>query len=105
MVANMMLSALLVLVFQEGIDGPRDRLMECLDRAEASAKSSGMTAGSFPNFIAKQCETPAANLRKGLIAFDTKYGTPKKQAEEDADAYVEDFMTKAARNYSEQFGG
>lgn len=93
MVSAFLLAALLV---QGETAAPRKEFVACLHSAVAKAQDSKMKPASFEPLARSMCAAQISAFRLALIAYDRKSGSPRGQAEADADAQIGDYVTSSS---------
>ena len=99
MIALVGASALLLALLQAGVTAPRNAFNDCLTQTAAKATSEKVAADAYEAYLQSACAAQIGAFKSASIAFDVKNKIGRKQAAEDADAVVADFVDGAVRNY------
>lgn len=77
-------------------DAPRKAFVECLKQSVEKARGDKVGASAFAVVARQSCAGQLGTFRSGLVSWDVKAGTSRKQAEADADAQIDDYLAGAA---------
>ena len=92
-------SAVSMLALQASVNGPRDALATCIKEANIKAKSENVKPDAFGDYLRTACAPASGKLKAALVAFDTKNGIGRTQANADAQMVLDDTLDAAARTY------
>jgi hypothetical protein len=92
-------SAVSLLVLQASVNGPRSQLATCIKEASTKAKSENVKPDAFGDYLRSACGPAGSKLKTALVAFDTKNGIGRAQANTDAQMVVDDTLEAAGRTY------
>ena len=92
-------SAVSMLALQASVNGPRSEVAACIKEADAKAKSEKVKPDAFGEYLKTACAPATGKLKAALVAFDTKNGIGRTQANADAQMVVDDTFDGAVRTY------
>lgn len=78
---------------------PRKAYSACLSQAVASAKTAKVPAAGFKAYAIQTCAAVEDSFRKALAAFNIKNGMGRKNATEDAQVQIDDYVYTADERY------
>jgi hypothetical protein len=74
----------------------RQQFVACLREAVAKANGDKMKPEAFGPFARQSCAVQIGTFKQGLVSFDVKAGSPRKRAESDADAQIDDYLVESS---------
>ena len=92
-------SAVSLLASQAAVAAPTIAYKDCLKQASVKAKSEKVGADAYEAYVRNACSGQITALRDALIAFEVKNGTKRKDAADDADMTVDDYLASSVDNY------
>lgn len=98
------LAAMLMVMFQPGINEPRKAFVECLRQASDKAQGASVATGEYSKFAATTCTAQADAFRAGMVNFDVKNGIKRGQATTDAQAQIDDYISMSLEKYEAKVG-
>ncbi|HVL79883.1 MAG TPA: hypothetical protein VM346_11445 [Sphingomicrobium sp.] len=81
------------------VNASRDAFSKCLRDAAQQAKTSSIKADAFPEFALQQCAAAGSRFKSALVTLDVANKVPRKQAEEDAQVQIDDYVAGSAESY------
>lgn len=99
MIVLTLASAVSLLALQASVDGPRSALAACIKETATKAKSESVKPDAFGEYLRTACSPAGAKLKTAMVAFDTKNGIGRVQANADAEMILDDLYDGAARTY------
>lgn len=81
-----------MMMVQAGSGDARAAYRSCLNDAVVSAKSANISADGFKDYAQKTCAAMEQAFKAKLVSFNVKNGMSKKEAAEDAQIQLEDYM-------------
>ncbi|HVM38937.1 MAG TPA: hypothetical protein VM265_11200 [Sphingomicrobium sp.] len=100
-----MITAVIVaaLLQSAAINAKRDAFLSCLDQQVAAAvKGQSIAAETFEAQARESCAASADAMKAELVAFDVKNKVPRKQAAEDAQLQIDDFLSTSVSQYKKK---
>jgi hypothetical protein len=92
-------SAVSMLASQAAVAAPTIAYKDCLKQTSAQAKKEKVGGDAYEAYVRNACSAQIAALRDALIAFEVKNGTKRKDAAQDADMTVDDYLASSVDNY------
>lgn len=92
-------SAVSMLVAQGAMIAPTNAYKDCLKQASAQAKKEKVAGEAYEAYARNACGAQITALRSALIAFTVKNGMARKEAAQDADLTVDDYLLSSVDNY------
>ena len=92
-------SAVSMLVSQAATVAPTNAYKDCLKQASTQAKKEKVAGDVYEAYARNACGAQITALRSALIAFTVKNGIARKEAAQDADMTVDDYLLSAVDNY------
>jgi hypothetical protein len=99
MIALIVASAVNLTALQASISAPTAAFRGCLREAVSKAKSEKVAADGIEDYLRNACTGQLGSLKQALIAFRIKNGMSRKDASNDANMTVEDYVATPADNY------
>jgi hypothetical protein len=99
MIALIGASAMFLAAAQAGISGPTDAFRSCLKQSSAKASSEKVAGPAIEAYLRNACGAQLGTLKSTVVAFRMKNGMSKKEAAEDADMSINDYLGTAVENY------
>jgi hypothetical protein len=99
MIALVGASALVVAALQASIAGPTSTFRGCLHDAADKATTQKVSADTIESYLRSACTVQMGALKEAIIAFRMKNGMSRKEAIDDADMTVDDYVSTPADNY------
>jgi len=99
MIALIAASAVSMLMSQAAIAAPTIAYKDCLKQTSSQAKKEKVAADAYEAYVRNACSGQITALRDALIAFEVKNGTKRKDAAQDADMTVDDYLASSVDNY------
>ncbi len=99
MIGIIAVPAIALSFFQASIAAPTELFRGCLREAATKASDEKVTGDNIEAYLKNACTAQSAALREALIAFRLKNGMTHKNAAEDADMTVDDYLSTPADNY------
>jgi hypothetical protein len=99
MIALLGASALALAALQASIATPTTAFRGCLHDATAKATSEKVSAETIETYLRGACTVQMGSLKDALVAFRLKNGMSKKEAAEDAQMTIDDYVMTPADNY------
>ena len=103
MIGLMIGSAAYLLAMQASVNGPRAAFDQCLQQADAKAKSEKVEPTAYSAYLRGLCTSQAAAFKDALVSFDVKNGVKRAQASSDADLQIDDYIAGSLDNYQARF--
>jgi hypothetical protein len=99
-----MMTAVIVaaLVQSASINAKRDAFISCLEQQVAAAKAQNVAGEMFETQARASCASSADAMKAELLAFDVKNKVPRKQAAEDAQLQIDDFLSTSVSQYKKK---
>lgn len=96
-----MMTAVIVagLLQSAAINNKRDAFISCLEEQVSAAKAQNVAGEMFETHARQSCGSRADAMKAELIAFDVKNKVPRKQALEDAQVQIDDFLSTSVSRY------
>lgn len=92
-------SAVSMLASQATVAAPTIAYKDCLKQTSAQAKKEKVGGDAYEAYVRNACSAQITALRDALIAFEVKNGTKRKDAAQDADMTVDDYLASSVDNY------
>ena len=105
MIAIIVGSAVYLTAMQASVNGPRAAFSDCLKQAGSQAASQKVAADAYSGFIRGQCAEQATAFKNALVSFDVKNGIARKQASDDADLQIDDYILGSTESYQARLPG
>ena len=99
MISVMVASAVYLVALQASVNAPRNAFADCLKQATQKAQSEKVAADAFEAYAKGQCAGQVESFKKAVVSFDVKNGISRKEAAENADLQVEDYMIGSVDSY------
>ena len=99
MIALLGASALTLAALQASIEAPTTAFRGCLHDAAAKATSEKVSTDTIEAYLRNACTVQMGGLKDALVAFRLKNGMTKKQAADDAEMTIDDYVSTPADNY------
>ena len=99
MIALIMASAINLAAAQAAIAVPTDAFRGCLREASAKAETEKVAGDAVEDYLRNACTVQMGSLKDALVAFRLKNGMSKKEAAEDAQMTIDDYVMTPADNY------
>ena len=92
-------SAVSMLASQAAVAAPTIAYKDCLKQTSTQAKKEKVGGDAYEAYVRNACSAQITALRDALIAFEVKNGTKRKDAAQDADMTVDDYLASSVDNY------
>jgi hypothetical protein len=99
MIALLGASALMLAGLQATIAAPTSAFRGCLHEAAAKATNEKVGADTIETYLRNACTVQMGTLKDALVAFRLKNGMNKKEAADDAEMTIDDYVSTPADNY------
>lgn len=99
MIALIAASAVSMLASQAAVAAPTIAYKDCLKQTSIQAKKEKVGGDAYEAYVRNACSGQITALRDALIAFEVKNGTKRKDAAQDADMTVDDYLASSVDNY------
>lgn len=99
MIALIAASAVSMLASQAAVAAPTIAYKDCLKQTSIRAKKEKVGGDAYEAYVRNACSAQITALRDALIAFEVKNGTKRKDAAQDADMTVDDYLASSVDNY------
>jgi hypothetical protein len=99
MIALLIASAINLTALQASIAAPTSAFRSCLREAATKAKGEKVPGDAIETYLRNACSGQMSTLRGAIVAFRVKNGMSHKQAADDADMTVDDYVATPADNY------
>ena len=99
MIALLGASALTLTALQASIAAPTTEFRGCLHDAAAKATSEKVGADTIETYLRSACTVQMGSLKDALVGFRVKNGMTKKQAADDAEMTIDDYVSTPVDNY------
>jgi len=99
MIALIAASAAYMAAAQAAVAAPTIAYKDCLKQTSIEAKKSKVAGDAYEAHVRAACSAQITALRDALIAFEVKNGTKRKDAAQDADMTVDDYLASSVDNY------
>lgn len=99
MIALIGASALVLAGLQASIATPTTAFRGCLHDAVAKATTEKVSADTIETYLRNACTVQMGSLKGALVAFRVKNGMTRKQAIDDAEMTIDDYVSTPADNY------
>ena len=97
-------SAVSMLASQAAVAAPTIAYKDCLKQTSIQAKKEKVGGDAYEAYVRNACSAQITALRDALIAFEVKNGTKRKDAAQDADMTVDDYVASSVDNYKFRAG-
>ena len=92
-------SSITLTALQASINAPRDAFQSCLKQATGKASNDKVAADGYEAYVRSACTAELGSFKSATVSFDMKNKMSKKDAGEDADAMISDFVSSALDHY------
>lgn len=92
-------SAIYLTAMQASINAPRDAFKTCLASAVEKAQAQKIEGDGYEAFVRETCGTQLGSFKSAVTAFDIKNKMSRKDASDDADSMIADFVSGSADHY------
>ena len=99
MIALVGASALVLTGLQASIAAPTTAFRGCIHDAAAKATTDKVSADTIESYLRDACTVQMGSLKSALVAFRVKNGMTRKQAIDDAEMTIDDYVSTPADNY------
>ncbi|HKX91559.1 MAG TPA: hypothetical protein VJM15_03940 [Sphingomicrobium sp.] len=99
MIAVVGASAIFLIATQASINAPRDAFKTCLKEQTSKAANEKVATDAFEAYVRTGCAAQLGAFKSAVIAFDVKNKMTRKDASDDADLMIDDFIASAVDNY------
>jgi hypothetical protein len=104
MIVLLAASSITLTALQASINAPRDAFKTCLKDASSKAMGEKVTAEAYEAYIRNSCSTQLGTFKAATVKFDMGNKMSRKDASEDADSMVSDFVGSALDHYKYMAG-
>lgn len=92
-------SAIYLTALQASINAPRSAFQTCLKESVDKATAQKVASDGYEAFVRTSCGGQLNSFKSAVVGFDIQNKMSKKDAGEDADAMIADFVTGSADHY------
>lgn len=92
-------SAIYLTALQASINAPRSAFQTCLREAADKAAAQKVDGDGFEAFVHTACDAKMSSFKAAVAAFDMKNRMSRKDASEDADSMIADFVSGSVNHY------
>ena len=92
-------TAISLAALQATINAPTSAFKSCLSAATSKAKSDNVAPDAYEAYVREACSAQLTDLRSALISFDVKNGVSRKNAAQNADMTVQDYVGTSVDKY------
>ena len=92
-------SAMYLAALQASINVPRDAFQACLKQSVDKATAQKITGDGYEAFVRTTCGGELNTFKSAVTSFDMKNKMSRKDASDDADAMIADFVSSSANHY------
>ena len=104
MIVLLAASAITLTALQASINAPRDAFKTCLKEASSKALGEKVTAETYEAYIRNACSNQLGTFKSATVKFDMGNKMSKKDAAQDADSMISDFVSSALDHYKYMAG-
>lgn len=97
-------SAVFLIATQASINAPRDAFKACLKAQTTKAANEKVAANAFEAYVRNACAAELGGFKSAVVSFDVKNRMTRKDASDDADLMIGDFIGSAVENYEYRSG-
>lgn len=99
MIVLLAASAITLTALQASINAPRDAFKACLKEATTKAADEKVHADAYEAYVRDACSAKLGAFKTATVNFDMKNKMSRKDATEDADLMIADFLGSAIDHY------
>lgn len=92
-------SAIYLTALQASINVPRNAFQSCLKEAVEKATAQKVDGDGYEAFVRTTCGSQLNSFKSAVTSFDMKNKMSRKDASDDAEAMIADFVTGSANHY------
>lgn len=92
-------SAIYLTALQASINVPRDAFQACLKESVDKATAQKVGADGYEAFVRTECGGQLNTFKSAVTSFDMKNKMSRKDASDDAEAMIADFVSSSANHY------
>lgn len=92
-------SAIYLTALQASINAPRDAFQSCLKSAVDKAQAQKIDGDGYEAFVRSTCGAQLGSFKSAVTAFDIKNKMSRKDASQDAEAMIADFVSGSTDHY------
>ena len=92
-------SAIYLTALQAGINAPRDAFQSCLKQSIEKASTQKIQGDGYEAFVRTSCGGQLNSFKSAVVGFDMKNKMSKKDAGEDAEMMIADFVSSSPNHY------
>jgi hypothetical protein len=104
MIVLLVASSITLTALQASINAPRDAFKTCLKDASSKALSAKVTAEGYEAYVRTACTNELGGFKTATVKFDMGNKMSRKDASEDADSMISDFVASALDHYKYMAG-
>ena len=104
MIVLLAASAITLTALQASINAPRDAFKTCLKDASSKALGAKVTAEAYEAYVRGECGGQLGSFKTATVKFDMGNKMSKKDASDDADSMISDFVSSALEHYKYMAG-
>jgi hypothetical protein len=99
MIVLLAASSITLTALQASINAPRDAFKTCLKEASNTALGSKVTAEAYEVYVRNACSNELGSFKTATVKFDMSNKMSKKDAGDDAESMISDFVSSALEHY------
>ena len=104
MIVLLAASSITLAALQASINAPRDAFKTCLKDASSKALGAKVTAEGYEAYVRTACTGELGSFKTATVKFDMGNKMSRKDASEDADSMISDFVASALDHYKYMAG-
>lgn len=104
MIVLLAASSMTLAALQASINAPRDAFKTCLKDASTKALGAKITAQGYEAYVRNACTGELGSFKTATIKFDVGNKMSRKDASDDADSMISDFVASALDHYKYMAG-
>ena len=92
-------SGIYLTALQAGVSAPRDAFQSCLKQSVEKASAQKIAGDGYEAFVRTACGGQLNSFKSAVVGFDMKNKMSKKDAGDDAEMMIADFVSSSANHY------
>ena len=104
MIVLLAASAITLTALQASINAPRDAFKTCLKDASSKALGAKVTAEAYEAYVRNACSNELGTFKTATVKFDLGNKMSRKDAADDADSMISDFVSSSLDHYKYMAG-
>ena len=104
MIVLLAASSITLTALQASINAPRDAFKTCLKEASSKALGAKVTAEAYEAYVRNECGNQLGSFKTATVKFDMGNKMSRKDAGDDADSMISDFVSSALDHYKYMAG-